>query len=177
MGFQKKIYEGPTPEGLIQDVMIKIMTGKRRWDPNNERLSTTIIRSVRSLISNLFKKEKARRALEKSEKQSQAKKSGKSLGTHIPASDICGNSYPTSNDIDVNSVKDTDERVLNVLFDMVKDDYVLIKYLKLKIENPSMRASKIAANIGVSRREVYNATRRLSRLVERKRKVFEEIRI
>jgi DNA-directed RNA polymerase specialized sigma24 family protein len=140
---------------LVQDAIVDVITGVRRWPPvdeyGNEKqidLFVFLCQTVRSKVSHVAKK-KAREV--------QLENSG-SLDLFSERLNILAGSEEDKPDSQV-LYAELSHRLLNV----VSDDATLTKIVQLLIDTPDLRPKEIAPMLGLSIQEMRNAQKRLTR--------------
>ena len=132
----------PTPEDLVQDAVTDVLTG-RRTRPDGVPLAVVLYGVVRSRVSHTLER---------------ARSSGEAGGPRFVGLDAAERAHADAA-ADPAHVADLRKRVLH----LVEGDEVLSRMVGLWFEDPSLKASDLAAILDLSPSEIYAAARRLRR--------------
>lgn len=145
----------PAAQDIVGDIVVKIHTGERRWDPEKVNLNTFMYNSIRSHVS------------------SQAKKEKRMISTdeYIEGDDSFVNRYAEKYYISKNEIEFAQDRKeeLDIVMKAVKGDDVCELVLYSLIDG--MEINEIAEYLGITVPEIYNTVRRI------KYKVHKELKI
>lgn len=131
----------PTPADLVQDAITDVLS-ERRSRPPGVPLAVVLYGVIRSRVSH---------ALSRAHTQSDP---ARSRFVGMEEAEAVHAHYSESPDVD-----DLRERVIA----LVKGDDILVRMVDLWFEDPALKASDLAAMLGVSPHDVYAAARRLRR--------------
>jgi DNA-directed RNA polymerase specialized sigma24 family protein len=142
-------------DDAVQDAIVDVVTGVRRWPPvdeyGNEKeisLFVFLCQTVRSKISHVF----TRKAREIQFEEVQ--------GVDLPLDRLETLLGPKQSELERQIIySEFSEQLLK----LVSNDNTLTKFIKVLIETPDLRPQEIAPLLGISMKEMRNAQKRLSR--------------
>jgi RNA polymerase sigma factor (sigma-70 family) len=146
-GLPSRVGGGIDLDDLIQDAIVDAITGKRKWPPGVKPV-TFLCQVIRSKVSHMLEKENFRlKSLEET--------SSHTLTAYTESSFLT-------------QPEDLQEQIsykelCNKILELVSEDNLLGRIVKLWISDPNLKPSEIAYMLGISIEEMRNAQKRLSR--------------
>lgn len=155
------IREWEDPVDLAHDAIGAIMCGIRKWDHEKLSLSEMVNGVVSSWADALYKQQRridAKNMLKPPQADLQK-----------PSSITCIADLPdtTQNKHRHENIQQKNETLFSIIFELIQHDKVLTAYLPIKIKHPQKTAQEIAAELGVKRKDIYNANKRLKTIIDK----------
>jgi len=145
-------------DDVVHQALVDTLDGTRRWPKEKVDLFYFLCEVVRSIISHRLDQEKRNVPLESVEPRGSADDSdlasveamiGGSIGEYLRYESIYNRLVY--------------DRLIEQMYELVKDDQELINIVGLWSKDPSLKPSELAEELGVSISEIRNAQKRLRR--------------
>lgn len=162
---------GETIDSIVSKSLEKLFSGDRDWDPDKEPDVKRYLMGVIDSLLNHLAESNENTLFTVVPKPGSTDAAAWERGSlkRDPAADWLLPARPSAEALAIKQERqDCEDRALGLLIDECSDDEVLIKVLEAKTDGCGTPA-KIAEAKGISIQEVYNATKRLDRKLEKVR--------
>lgn len=134
-----------TAQDIVGDILIKMVDGKRKWDPKKVNINAFMYNAIRSHVEGIAKKEKRNIPIDKYDEETETFKSELEKEHFISLESI----------LDKQDLKEKLEKVR----ECIKDDADCEIVFNCLLEG--MKIPEIAADLGITKQEVKNVVRRI----------------
>jgi DNA-directed RNA polymerase specialized sigma24 family protein len=163
-GGNLELAEGKTPEDVVQEVIVKTLSGDRRWDPDKGPLVPWLKDQVRSILDALAKSAAHRYEITIPDGEEEE---GSSDRIEYRASKIdilatVGSSGPEELVLEMEA-REHKEQEVGALFQAVSGESELEEVLEAIMDGCEPKPQALAAKLGVPVKEINNRVKRLRR--------------